>query len=298
MIDPHAYVTEQVAIILGRPVVLTEVQAARWWAMLSRAEERQAVRDAHGNFPHTASMLSRLGVLEHPPLHDDLAELERTFPPTPRWPEGRRFAACLTHDVDRIVACPWRERLRQVSALRDASPADRARWLASAARYRVQALPGASTAPYDVWLALEGQYGFHSTFFVLPERLSVSTRHDQYYRYDDLVRFGGDTVTFADATRRVYNLGCEIGLHGSYAAVHDAPALLAERRQVEDMLGRPVRSIRQHYLRFDSDLTPEKQTFAGVTADSTLGYSTTVGCRAGLAFPFFWHQATISWRRR
>jgi peptidoglycan/xylan/chitin deacetylase (PgdA/CDA1 family) len=146
-------------------------------------------------------------------------------------------------------------------------------------------------APYDFWLEEEGQRGFHSTFFVLPEHLQQPTAHDHYYRYADAVRCAGEAMTFAEATRRIAQQGWEIGLHGSYASALDEEILRREKAALEAMLEQPVASVRQHFLRFNIDVTPRAQAGAGFTADSTLGYSQTIGCRAGIAFPFYWAEA-------
>ena len=294
MTDPRAYAAEQLAIILGAPVALTDAQADRCWAMLTREEERRAPTDRHGNYPHTRSVLARLDLLEQPPLHDDIAALGGGMIP-PRWPNGHRFAACLTHDVDRIVRCPWRERLRQYRTLSDRATRQQAfRWHAAAIAYGLRALVGCSdTAPYDFYLEEEGKRGFHSTFFVLPERLQHPTVYDHFYRYSDHVRLLGARMTFAKASQQAHALGWEIGLHGSYASAYDARILSAEKADLEAMLGQPVTAVRQHFLRFNAEITPRVQADVGFTVDATLGYSRTIGCRAGLAFPYCWPEQDL-----
>ena len=292
--SPREYVTRQLSIICGVPVAPTEEQVTRWWAALTREEERRAAPDQHGNFPHAGSTLAQLGLLESPFLHDDIAALCAQHGETPaRWPNGRRFAACLTHDVDRIVQRPWRERVRLIARLyKRTHPLRLLRWSFSAAVYGAQALLGATNlAPYDFWLEEEGRHGFHSTFFVLPEQLEQPTPHDHYYRYRDIVQLLSESMTFTAATRRVRELGWEIGLHGSYGSAFNTGILRGEKERLEGMLGEPVSSVRQHFLRFNIDVTPQVQADAGFTTDTTLGYSATIGCRAGLAFPYFWPAA-------
>ena len=95
-------------------------------------------------------------------------------------------------------------------------------------------------------------------------------------------------MTFAEAARRVIEAGWEIGVHGSYSGAFDAEIFLREKKQVEEMIWGPIVSVRQHFLRFAVDITPHVQASAGMQADSTLGFSSTIGCRARLAFPFYW----------
>lgn len=288
---PRAFVTEQVSLMLGAPVALTDAQIERFWAAMSREEEYGAPKDQHGNFTPERAELTHIGLLENPPLHTELRTLEHRQSHVPaRWPHGARFACCLSHDVDRIVKLPWRERWRQMVTLWPTAPLrQRLRWALATGVYAAGALAGQSDiAVYDAWMAVEAQHGFHSTFFVLPERLTAPTTHDHFYRYTDQVRFHGRRLSFAEATRRVQVAGWEIGLHGSYASAFDGRIFAAEKAQLETMLMAPIRSTRQHYLRFDPQTTPGIQARAGIQVDSSLGFSTAIGCRAGLAFPYFW----------
>jgi peptidoglycan/xylan/chitin deacetylase (PgdA/CDA1 family) len=286
--EQYAYVEQQVAAIAGRRVHVPDDLAGRLYRALTRAEEVGALCDAHGNFPPTASLLA--DCLTAPSLHDDLAALCADGA-TARWPNGHRFAACLSHDVDRIVRRPWRERWREASVLRHvASPRLRARWMLSGVAHALgDVFAGRDDHdPYGRYLAEEDRYGFHSTFFVLPEAPRLPTVHDHYYRYGDRVRDRGRRTSFAEATGRVATLGWEIGLHGSYASQAGPALLRGERRQVATIAGQPVTSVRQHYLRMDAARTPDMWARAGLRADSTLGYSSAIGCRAGVAFPYLW----------
>jgi len=263
----------------------------RFWNLLSRREESHGPFDRHGNFEHTDSKLAQLNLLEQPPLHDEIAALmARVNEAQPRWPNGHRFAACLTHDIDRIVTCPWRERLRQCGIMRGrTTPLQLVRWYGGSLLYGLRALAGGNDCgPYDFWLEEEGRHGFHSTFFVLPEALEQPTVYDQFYRYSDLIEMGGRRMTFGEASREMVERGWEIGLHGSYASAYDEEILSAEKEQLEVMLEQSVIAVRQHYLRFHIETTPRVQFHAGFEVDSTLGYSQTIGCRNGMAFPFFW----------
>jgi hypothetical protein len=99
---------------------------------------------------------------------------------------------------------------------------------------------------------------------------------------------------FGDRRRRVrdvmYELaetGFDVGLHGSSASATDASLLSAQRAVLEDAVGGPVRTTRQHWLHWDARLTAPAQAAAGFSADSTLGFNRNVGFRAGTSFPFF-----------
>lgn len=285
-----AYATEQFATILGRPVTVPDALGELAWTLLSRREERDAVRDRHGNVSTEASALARLGLLEYPPLDDAVRALAGATP-VRCWPKPFRFAACLTHDVDDVVPCPWRERWRRLRepGLR-ASMAQCLRWAGGALGYGLGGARG-ERSPFDAWMAEEARFGFHSTFFVMPEHYARPTPYDHYHGYGDPVWYFGERMTYAEAARRAAAAGWEIGLHGGYASALEGDMLHAEKTRLEAMLGAPVTAGRQHYLRFDIDVTPAVWARAGLRADSTMGSTTRLGYRAGLSFPYFWPGA-------
>jgi hypothetical protein len=288
-IDIRAYVTEQFSTIAGKPVTPTDTLVAQCWTLLSRQEEYAAPRDAHGNFVLEESVLGRLGMLEAPPLNADVLALAGA-PAVACWPHPYRFAACLTHDVDEVVAHPWRERLRRVGDRRiPASLVQRGRWaLGAVAHFCRQPGRRSETAPFDGWMAEEARHGFHSTFFVMPEMYAHPTPYDHYHCYADPVSHLGTRMTYAESARHTRLAGWEIGLHGSYASAHDGALLRAEKAGLEAMLGAPVESGRQHYLRFAIEVTPHAWAQAGIRADATMGCICSIGYRTGLAFPYFW----------
>ena len=288
--DARSYVDEQVGIAAGRPVRVPVELTDRLWAGLSRREEAVVEPDHHGNFPSSASELVRDGTALRPPLLDLLAESGYADPD--RWPNGHRFAAVLSHDVDRIVSLPARARWRQArrSDLA-ATTVERLRWVAGAAVFAAKAALGRNDRdPFGWYMQEEARFGFHSTFFVLPESLRRPTKHDHWYRLTDRIAFRGVEQPLASAARSVHEAGWEIGLHGSYSSADDAAILGREREQLEAAFGIEITSVRQHFLRFRAGRTPQVHAAAGFSADSTVGFSQATGCRVGLALPFFWYE--------
>jgi peptidoglycan/xylan/chitin deacetylase (PgdA/CDA1 family) len=246
---------------------------------LARLEEHGAPRDRHGRFEASSSCLD--------PLDPPVERLRRRLGvEPPRW-RGARFAVVLTHDVD----IPWRwtrvgvrwaaSRLKShARAGRVGSALSEVRGLTGIPLHKVR-----GTDPnwrFDRIVALEGEHGVRSTFFVM-----AAHRH----------RADGPTPAVYDRLRgrlveTISGGGGELGLHGSYTAAED-PALLAEEKRTLEALGGRIAGQRYHYLRVDPHRNLSTLDRLGFAYDATLGFPDAPGFRAGIAQPFHpWDVAT------
>jgi hypothetical protein len=93
--------------------------------------------------------------------------------------------------------------------------------------------------------------------------------------------------------------GHEIGVHGSYNSYRDAGQVAIERGNMiatcqKSGLDVAVRGNRQHYLRWDSNQTPDHLDSAGYEYDTSGGFADAPGFRFGTARPFtMW-----SWQKK
>ena len=134
----------------------------------------------------------------------------------------------------------------------------------------------------DDVLRLEGQAGVVSTFnvFADPRRRSpIRWLLDPGYRLD-----GSQGARLIDALLRS---GSEIGLHPSFDSWRNPDLLAQQREHLEQHIGRPVRRVRQHWLRFSWERTWAAQASAGLTCDTTLMFNDRSGFR---------NSAAIEWR--
>jgi hypothetical protein len=263
-----------------------------------RSEELETdERDRWGCFDFAAADNARRGALGVAEVDRWLGtcanELARTVPLEPRWPDGRRFAICLTHDVDVVST-----RSTPAQVVRDAraafGPDGGSAFAVRAFRPPVRLVRGLrrlSRAPslretLERSVALEAERGLTASYFFTVPPAGTWTRWDCVYAPGDACEFRGETRSIADVMRTLRDEGFDVGLHGSYESARAPGVLRRERARLEDDLAGAVTTTRQHFLHWDVRWTPQLQEAAGLRADSSLGYNRTVGFRAGTSLPF------------
>ena len=263
--------------------------------LIRRTEENGPARDSIGNF-ETQHSARRWDASLYRPVADDL--LHRHCPQWRdgiSWPEGKRFAACLSHDVD-SVQIDSRYELARTVALFSRNAAGLAKKLKP-----FGSLVGLRKTPrkFDVftpWVDAEQGYGFRSSFFFFPTR--VRERHiiDNVYRWDDRTTYRDETCSVREIARDLHRRGWDIGLHGSYLSPMSYDMLAEQKEDVENAVGETVICSRQHNLHFDSAKTPALLERAGLKVDSTLGSNRDIGFRAGTSYPFrMWDADARDW---
>ncbi len=177
-----------------------------------------------------------------------------------RWPGAAPFAVCLTHDVDNISRSRghvWKTRSRF-------SFPDLLRGLLGI---------GHIYDNVEMIASREGAYGFHSSFYFLSSNYPLA-----------------DVRREAD---RVRSPGWEVGLHGDFGT-HDSQEKmdLAISRFQKGMGFRPM-GLREHFLKFDFSKSWPIMEKAGFDYDSSVGTTSHLGFRVGLASPF--HPPDEAW---
>ena len=180
-----------------------------------------------------------------------------------QWKNNAPYAVCLTHDVDRT-----RKRLYHYGYYALRSPGVQIRSAFGKIR---------GTEPYwNFWRLAETEekWGFHSTFLFLNE---TTWRPDPAF----MGRYRIRNPKVQRAIRELQRNGFEIGLHGSFYSWRSLDLLRGEKEVLENITGRAVVSVRQHYLNFSERLTWNIHHALGLKYDSTLGYND----RPGEDFP-------------
>ena len=178
---------------------------------------------------------------------------------TATWPARAPYALCLTHDVDRVRK-QWYHYayygLRGgLKGLRVQAPMF-VEWLGGRRHYW----------NFGYIMKLEEGYGVRSTFLFLNE--SATGFSPKFWgRYD----IGAPELRAV--IRELDAGGWEIGLHGSYYSFNDQALLQREKQTLEGILGKRLRSTRQHFLNLEEPTTWLLQRAIGLEVDSTVGYA-------------------------
>jgi hypothetical protein len=295
------HVDETVRVWLGLPTGASVPQLPDNLArQLLRVEEyEQPHRDQWGCWEYGFGEAFREGRLWEPDVDrwaaERRVELAATTPLEPLWPDGRRFAVCLTHDVDFVSrsATPSQavRSMRTALAGTAGSPREHLVRLARPGVRLARAVNGGiSSAPVtdtlELSVEIEKERGVGASYFFTIYPGGASSRYDCVYELTDPCRFRGTRQRIGDVLGTLAAEGFDVGLHGSYNSALEDGMLAREKEALERGTGLQVTTTRQHFLHWDVRTTPRLQEAAGLSADSTLGFNRNLGFRAGTCLPF------------
>ena len=257
--------------------------------MVTRYEESVpgGARDLHERFPAEAAVAVREGFADRPIVNEYVellwSALQLLWPGLERAPREPRFLP--SHDIDTAFC---RESSAADLLLQLGSDIVRRRDFGLATR-RLGAYrrgPGQGSKhdlcdTYDELMALSEQAGTTSAFYFFGERTGLDI--DAAYAPSD--------AALRAVLRRIGARGHEIGLHGSYRAHQEAEVI---KRQLdalraaceEEGISQTAWGSRQHYLRWETPTTWQALEDAGIAYDTTVGFSSIGGFRAGCCYEY------------
>ncbi len=246
-------------------------------------EQRATERDRYSRVPSSANPLVREGLERQPVIQSAAIALQhaarnaagpRPFRTVTPWPNGHRWAAAFTHDLDVVSWWPAFTLLRIVELTRKGA-------LARVGRVAAAAITNAGFDPVTQGvvgvLNHEANAHIRSTWFILCGTPTLRTMQ------------AGDLTYSPESTRargilaEVGAIGHEIGLHGSFATLDHPETFREQRQRLEAITGPPVRGIRQHYVRIRPGVTEHAMAGAGFSYDTTYGFPDRNGFRLGIA---------------
>lgn len=196
------------------------------------------------------------------------------------WP-GKKFAVCLTHDVDEIKKTyQWvtkpimnlknlkiRLLKRQLCSLRDKLKGKEPYWT------------------FEDLINLEDSLYVKSSFYFLKERKKVELFSPTTWKLMGR-RYDFNDVKIKKIMKQLFDKGWDIGLHGSYGSFNDPEMLEREMNELQFSLGKRIIGTRQHHLNLDIPKTWDIQERIGLEYDTTLGFKDHMGFRGGTCFPY------------
>ena len=232
------------------------------WDLFTRREEYNSpALDMHRRFPYYLS--KHKDVLE-PSVSEFLIHKGLKV----EYPGGKRFAICLTHDIDVVYFSKFQ------------CPYEAARWLrrGQVRKSMAIALHRFSKRINPLWnfeqiMNLERKYDAKSSFYFLALKKG---EQEFNFRVENL----------KDDMRGIIQAGWEVGLHGGHQAYESLDVIRKEKERLEKVTGKEITGYRNHYLKFKVPTTWELLRQAGLKYDATFGYADCVGFRNGMCHPF------------
>jgi len=246
---------------------------------ISRYEEWQNFKkDEHDRFAAKQSILNKYDTL-HRPIVDlcvfELKEKLKILFPNINWPE-KKAGLISTIDVDNLYAFKGRPIWRTIGAgLKDLLKRDIQNF-----KTRIKVLSKKQNDPFDIYYEVAAfckKESLPLIFFFLYRNAT---------KYDRGLKPG--STSFLEVFKKLKKFSLFFGIHPSYYSSTEKTIIASELFQLEKDLGQKVIFSRQHYLRFDIKTTPRLLINAGIEVDFSMGFSDTVGFRAGTCFPFYY----------
>ena len=221
----------------------------RLWDLFTKKEEYSPLLlDEYQRFPY---YLSRFRNVFKPEVSDFLIQNGLKV----QYPNGKKFAVCLTHDID-LVYSPI---LKLGYEIKLSLPK---------LHIRISSLRN-----FEQIMGLEKKYGAKSSFYFL-----AFDKGDLDFNY----RIG----ELEDWLGKIIDNGWEVGLHGGHKAYNNLDEIKKQKERLENVIGKKVIGYRNHLLKFKVPTTWELLKEAGFKYDTTFGYNDCVGFRNGMCHPF------------
>jgi len=135
-------------------------------------------------------------------------------------------------------------------------------------------------------------------------------RYDENYTFDFEVQNGCYELRDKEIKKLIKHIdsrGHEIGVHGSYQTYQNEEKTKKQKNMLENTLNdlgihQKILGNRQHYLRWDSSITPTILANAGFEYDTTGGFASRAGFRYGVCYEFrmfdFLNRCKLSIKQR
>ncbi|APZ45083.1 hypothetical protein BW723_01685 [Polaribacter reichenbachii] len=256
-----------------------DIFAASFYLITRYEEYLPHVKDVHGRYTAEQSLAFKKGFLEKPVVdiwaYKFLKSLKEKFPDYVYKTRAYNFIS--TVDIDNAFAYKHKSLVRSVGG-----------FVNDLFHFKL----------LNVWTRFAVTFNIKSDpFNTFPKLLRFKKDYNVKTIFFFLI---GDYSTFdtnVSASKEKYRLlikemvdYAKVGLHPSYFSMQDAAKLKKEKERLESITNTPVKSSRQHYLRFSLPETYQNLIDLEIEEDYSMGYASNVGFRASTCTPFYFYD--------
>jgi len=248
--------------------------------MVSRYEEYlNSKPDTHGRFQASESIAAQYHFLDWPIVHiwaeKLLKALQIKYPsfPSPQ----KKFDFLSTIDIDNGFKYRGKPLWRNIVGL----TLDCLKLKTNCAKFRFNLLFLGQADPYDNYKWIKRQIKRNKV------QVRIFLLHSPKGKFDHAV--DPKHPAYADLLQKLKKIG-KVALHPSYHCFENPGKLISEKRSLQTRLKRNrMLHVRRHFLRLNWPDSFQQAYEIGFRHEHSLGYSNTVGFRAGIStpFPFF-----------
>ncbi len=246
---------------------------------LSRYEEYGSAKDIHGRFDFRNSCLYKHNLLDIPIVDvwiKRFAEFLNLHYGIKTLQANAGFSIRAELDIDSVYAYKGRNLFRQSAAIGKDILSGNFKELSK----RLKVLAGFLKDPNDNFGLQEKLLGSSKAVYFV--------QVGPYGTYDKNIN--PQSESFRNTIRELIKNGHEIGLHPSYQSNSERALILKEKEILENMCGLKINRSRQHFLRFSLPETYRALSECGILHEHSMGYSETMGFRAGCGYSFPWYD--------
>lgn len=279
----------------------TNFRASDTYLTTRHTEGGAIIRDKHGRFPASASILKRMGMLHQPVVNQwvmDLKQslltqfpyLETQFLTNSRTEQSLSYRVQLTYDIDQAWAFKNKGIVRNIGGfLTDLFKAQfKNVW------QRILVFSRLSEDPQYTFSYIEK---LHQKYEGKIETPVFFWLLGDYGKFDKNINWQAPSLQ-----RLIRRLAkkYKTGIHPSYASNDEFEKLKNERSRLQNILKNVdakeyssdtgITLSRQHFLKLQFPETYRRLIKAGICADYSMGYADDIGFRAGIATPFYWYD--------
>ncbi|ADL13611.1 polysaccharide deacetylase family protein [Acetohalobium arabaticum] len=202
------------------------------------------------------------------------------------WPQKKKFALCITHDIDHLFGKSFLYYRKMIPHFNKAPIKNKLLFLGSFIKNSLN-IKKKSIPDLGIWLKAEEKHNFKSSFLFFSDKLIEPSWEDSFYKYTDKTIFEGQKVEIGCVIKEIFKRGWDVGLHGSCKSYCNSQYLKYEKKRLENLIDCEIKTIRQHHLMFDIRDTPQCQNAVNFKVDSTRGSNISPDFRCGTGFPFY-----------